>query len=99
MIDANAFWLMMLCILGSILLVILIILGIKLIITVDKFNDVMEDVSNKVSKFNNMFSAVDVVADSLVGISDKIVEFIAESFKKVFSKKRKREEEIENEKE
>ena len=42
-------------ILGSILLVVLIILGIKLIITMNKIEKVVDDVNIKVNKLNNLF--------------------------------------------
>ena len=46
MIDANAFFLMLLCILGSILIVALIVLVVKLIFTVDRVNKMLDDVED-----------------------------------------------------
>ena len=45
-------------ILGSILLVVLIILGIKLIITMNKIEKVVDDVNIKVNKLNNLFNII-----------------------------------------
>ena len=89
MIDANAFFLMLLCILGSILVIALIILVIKLIFTIDKINKILDDISIKVSKFDKMFSVVDVVTDNMALISDRIVDAVSNVIRKVFNRNRK----------
>lgn len=89
MVDINAFWLMVLYVLGSILLVTLIILVVKLISTVNKVNSVLDDAESKLTKLNNLFDVVDTITDSLATISDKIVDGISNGLKKIFSKKRK----------
>ncbi len=80
--------------LGSILLVILIILGIKLIVTMNKIENVVEDINVKVDKLNGVFQLIDNTTDKLALFSDKMIDGIIFIFKKLFkSKKRKDSEE------
>ena len=95
MIDANAFFLMLLCILGSILIVALIVLVVKLIFTVNRVNKMLDDVEVKVSKLDKMFDIVDVITDNMSLLSDKIVDTISNLIRKLFNKNGK--EEITNE--
>lgn len=97
MIDANAFFLMLLCILGSILIVALIVLVVKLIFTVDRVNKMLDDVEVKVSKLDKMFDIVDVITDNMSLLSDKIVDTISNLIRKLFNRNGK--EEITDEKE
>ena len=86
MIDINSFLTIVLGMLGSILLVVLIILGIKLINTITKFDRILDNVEVKLNSFDRLFSVVDVATDSMALISDKIVEGIVLLIKKVFRK-------------
>ena len=79
--------------LGSILLVVLIILGIKLIITMNKIENVDDDINGKVISLNGLFSIIDVVTDKLALLSDKMVDSITSVLKKVFKNKKGKEEE------
>jgi len=78
-------------ILGSILLVVLIILGIKMIKTMDKISDVADDAKKKLTSLNGFFSVVDFTTDKLATISDNVVEIVTSLIRKIF--KRKKEEE------
>ena len=82
-------------ILGSILLVVLIILGIKLIITMNKIDVVVDDVSKKMSSLNGLFSVVDFTTDKLALLSDKFIDSVSSLIRKIF--KHKKEEEYEDE--
>ena len=93
MVDAEVFMNIMLSILGSILLVSLIVLSIKLIHVVDKANKMLDDVNEKVAKFDNLFNMIDLVTDNMALISDKIVDSLSNIIKKVFVKKTDRKEE------
>lgn len=75
--------------LGSILLVVLIILGIKLIITMNKIEDVVDDIDNKVQTLNGFFSVIDFTTDKLSLLSDRMIEGIAAFINKLFLRKRK----------
>ena len=80
-------------ILGSILLVVLIILGIKLIITMNKIENVVDDINVKVDKLNGLFNIIDYTTDKLAIVSDKMVEGVSYVLKKMFFKKNKNKEE------
>ncbi len=94
MIDINSFFTMILFVLGSILLVILIILGIKLINTVTKVDKILDQLDTRLQNFDKMFGVVDVVTDSMALVSDKIVDGIMFAIKKVFNKNKGKEEMI-----
>lgn len=81
-------------ILGSILLIVLIILGIKLIITMNKIENVVDDINVKVNKLNGIFTIIDLTTDKLALFSDKIIDAISTVVRKIFSKKKRKEEEI-----
>ena len=75
----EAFFTTMLYILGSTLLIVLIILGIKLIITMNKIENVVDD-----------FNIIDYTTDKLAIVSDKMVEGVSYVLKKMFFKKNKK---------
>ena len=80
--------------LGSILLVVLIILGIKLIITMNKIEGVVDDINNKVKTLDGFFSMIDFTTDKLAMLSDRFVVAVTSLIKKLF---RRKEEETKNE--
>jgi len=88
MIDINSFLILVVCILSSILLVVLIVLGIKLIGTVSKVDRILD-----VRSFDKMFSVVDSITDSMAVVSDKIVDSIVYLIRKIFSGSKRKEEE------
>ena len=78
---------MVLYVLGSILLVVLIILGIKLIVTMNKIENVVDDINTKVKSLNGFFSIVDYATDKLALLSDRFVDVISSLIRKMFVKK------------
>lgn len=78
--------------LGTVLLIVLIILGIKLIYTVNKTNQILDDAYNKTRSLNGLFNAIDSITDTLSNLSDSIVSNITGIIGKVFHKKRKEKE-------
>lgn len=76
--------------LGSILLVVLIVLGIKLIITMNKIEVVVDDISIKVGKLNGLFSVIDATTDKLSMLSDKMVDAVSVFIRKVFKRKKRK---------
>lgn len=88
---------MLVYILGSILLIVLIILGVKLVNTVNRLNVVLDDLDAKIKKFDNAFHFVDLFADNMALIGDKIIDGTSYLIRKVFNKNKKGKEEIENE--
>ena len=95
MIDINSFFMILIYILGSILLVVLIVLGIKLINTVTKVDKLLDETHSKIKSLDRMFSVVDVITDSMAIISDKIVDAICYWIKKIFIKEKGKEEDYE----
>jgi len=82
-------------VLGSILLIVLIILGIKLIVTMDKINKLVDNINTKVNSLNGLFSVIDFTTNKLTMVSDKVVDGITTFIKKIFN--RKKEEEFDDE--
>ena len=74
-------------ILGSILLVVLIILGVKLIVTMNKIENVVDDINTKVKSLNALFSVIDSATDKLALLSDRFVDVISSIIKKIFVRK------------
>lgn len=83
-------------ILGSILLGILIVLGIKLINVMNKMEKVVDDINTKVSSLNGVFSIIDATTDKLALLSDRMVDGISLIIRKLFAKKNKKDKEKEN---
>lgn len=75
--------------LGSILLIVLIVLAIRLIKTLNRVDTLIDDVNYKSSKLNGVFDIVDYTADALASVSDMAVGFITSSVKKVLNRKKK----------
>lgn len=80
----------LLYILGSILLVVLIVLGVKLIITMNKIEVVVDDISIKVGKLNGLFSVIDATTDKLSILSDKMVDAVSVLIRKIFKRKKRK---------
>ena len=74
-------------VLGSILLVVLIILGIKLIKTMNKIEVVVDDITKKVKTLDGFFSLVDMTTDKLALLSDRFVDVISSLIKRLFKRK------------
>ena len=86
-------------ILGIILLVVLIILGIKLIRTINRTNDVLDDVYKKSKSLNGLFDTIDAITDTLANVSDNVVGLLSKLFSKIFSIKKKTSHKLKEEKE
>lgn len=92
MIDASLFLQLLLYILGSILLIVLIILSVKVIITMNKIENIVDDINGKVHSLNGIFSVIDITTDKLALLSDKSINFITEIIKKIFYKRKEKNE-------
>ena len=88
MIDINEFLQIMLYFGLIVLIVIFIILGIKLIKTLTKVDQIIDDVNNKMDKVDGVFNIIDRTTDYASSISDKIIGAIS-SFVGMFFKKKK----------
>ena len=90
--TAEQLLLIILYLLGSILLVVLIILGIKLINTMNKIQTVVDDINKKVDSFDGLFSIIDNTTDKLALLSDKMVDGVTFLLKKIFKPRKRKEE-------
>ena len=83
-------------VLGSILLVVLIILGIKTISFLNKVEKTVDDINGKLDSLDGLFSIVDFTTDKIATITDTFVEYVTSMIRKLFVRNKK-EEEIINE--
>lgn len=87
---ANTVLPIILYILGSILLIVLIILGIKMIVTMNKIESVVDDVDRKVKTLDDFFSIIDITTDKLSLLSDRVVDMISVIIGKLFKNKKRK---------
>ena len=71
-----------------ILVIIFMIVGIKLIGTLKKIDEVIDDVNGKMNKVNGVFDIIDKTTDYASTISDKIINTIS-NFVNVLLRKKK----------
>ena len=77
-------------ILGSILLVVVIILGIKLIQTIDRANALLDDLEQKSKSLNGLFAVVDNLSNAMTVVGDRVVEGVSSMISSFFQKRKKR---------
>lgn len=77
--------------LAIILVTVFIILGIKLIHTVDRANAILDDALEKAKSLNGFFNVIDGVTDTLSVLSDTVVSSITGLIGRLVPKKRKKE--------
>ena len=75
-------------ILGSILLIVLIILGIKLIVTMNKIENVVDDINGKMKSLNGFFSIIDFTTDKLSLITERFVDAVSSLIRRIFNRNR-----------
>lgn len=92
MIDALT---IILYVLGSILLIVLIVLGIKLIGTLNKIENVVDDINNKVQTLNGFFALIDYITDKVSSVGDTLANLVSSVTNKLFKKKESEENENE----
>ena len=66
------------------LIIIGIILGIKLIITMNKIERVIDNVENKVNSLNSIFSMIELTSGKITGVYERIVDFISGIIDRLF---------------
>lgn len=81
-------------VLGAILLTVLIILGIKLIGTLNKINEVVDDINRKVKTLDGFFSLIDYTTDKITSVGDKVVGLASSIINKIKGNKEESEENI-----
>ena len=78
-----------------IVIVVGIVLGIKLIITIDKVNNLVYDVQDKVSKVTPLFEAFGFISDKMSGVVTTVVGAIQNLITNLFIRNKKEETESE----
>lgn len=78
-----------------ILLIVAIIIGIKLIGTIGKVDVLLDDVTTKVKTLDRLFNLVDYASDKVSLITDTVVGFVTNNFRKLFGSNKKLNEEDE----
>ena len=76
-------------VLGACLLAALIVLVIKLIYSVDRVNNILDDVERKLKAFDKAFITIDRVVDTFSNVSDHVVDGVTALISRVFSHKEK----------
>ena len=79
----------LLYVLGSTLLVALIVLTVKLIMSVDRINAILDDIEDKMKTIDDVFAVIDKVTDSFSLMSDRIVDGLASVVSKLFTTKKR----------
>lgn len=69
-----------------ILIIIAIVLGIKLIMTVNKVDKILDDVNEKMESVGEIFNIIDFVTGKINAISETIFGAITGAISKVFKK-------------
>ena len=72
----------------SILIIVLIILGLKLLKTVEKVNNMLDDVNNKMSSFDGILGFIETTGDYISAFGEKTMSFLYDKFNKIFNKKK-----------
>ena len=76
-----------------VLIVVAIMIGIRIIITLRKVDDLLDDVTTKVHSFDRMFEIIDTFNDKMSMVGDAVVGFISGGVKRIFKDRKKSEEE------
>ena len=74
-------------ILGAILLALLIVLTVKLILTMNKIEKVVDNITVKVSALDKLFDMIGLVTGKFTTVTDKIVDGLALLVNKLFKGK------------
>lgn len=69
------------------LLVVGIILGIKLIRTMDKVDKIVDDVNDKIESLDSVFNILDFVSEKFATISDRVIDVVSSLISKLFLRK------------
>ena len=67
-----------------------IIIGIRLINTLNRVDKVVDDANKKLESLDGVFSLFDLITDKISLLSDKLVDVISDFFAKKMFKKRKK---------
>ena len=86
MVDLSTVLPILLYLAGLVLLIVLIIVGIKLIGLLDKFDRIADNVEVKITSLDGAFNIVDKFSDSVAMVSDSLVTGTVKLLSNVFGK-------------
>lgn len=86
----DTFFPILMYVLGTILLIGLIVLVIKLIYTVDKTNSILDDVEDKIKTLDGLFYAIDKASSTVSSLSDRFLDTILSIANRFRGKKRRK---------
>ncbi len=69
-----------------VLLIIAIVIGIKLITTMNKVDKLVEDVNEKLESLNNIFNMAEYISGKMSAISETIIGVVTTAISKIFKK-------------
>ena len=72
-----------------VLIVVAIIIGIRVIITLRKVDDLIDDVSAKVHSLDRVFEVVDTFNNKMASLGDAVIGFVSGGIKRVFKDRKK----------
>lgn len=73
-----------------ILLIIAIIIGIKFIITMNKVDEMVDDVNDKIKSLDKVFNIIDFTTERISLIGDTVVNFVVGKLSGLFTSKKKK---------
>lgn len=85
-INVNVFFQIIMYMLAIVLLVVLIALGLKLFHTLTKVDRVIDDITVKSSKLDNLFNVIDTTADAVNSVSNSIASWITNLVNRLLNK-------------
>ena len=85
-INVNVLFQIIIYMLAIVLLVVLIALGLKLFHTLTKVDRVIDDITIKSSKLDNLFNVIDTTADAVNSVSNSIASWITNLVNRLLNK-------------
>lgn len=71
------------------LLIVLIVLGLKMIGVLGKFEKIIDSVNDKIESINPIFHMIDFATDRISNLSDTFIDFFTSFLSKLLNKKGK----------
>ncbi len=79
----------------SVLIVVLIVLGIRLLETVNRVNKLLDDVEKKMDSMNGLFNVMDFVTTKATVLTDTIASTIIGAVSNLVKKRKQKKEDVE----
>ncbi len=80
----------LLCVLGAGLLTVLIIAVVKLFGTINKVNDLLDDIQGKAETLDGLFETIENVSNTANTINDRVVKVVNKFIGRVQGKRRRK---------